>query len=352
MTGFWNNKRVFLTGHTGFKGSWLNLWLKELGANVFGYALEPEPDALLFQQLNLANESGHFIGNVLDREIFNLKVIEARPDVIIHLAAQPLVRRSYRESIETWQTNVIGTIHLLEAIKNIKHECSVIIVTTDKVYENLNRNYAYKEEDRLGGNDPYSSSKSAAELAVNSWRSSFFKDDSNIKIATVRAGNVIGGGDWSEDRIVPDLVRALIRGEKFSIRNPKSVRPWQHVLDPLSGYLLLAERLYSCPEESLEGAYNFGPDDEGVRTVQQLVDEAHKTWSGEFCDNNNLDSQLHEEKLLSLDISKSKKNLSWSPRWGFEKSVHETISWYSLVNSGSSPLKTTLNQLDKYSELL
>jgi CDP-glucose 4,6-dehydratase len=218
VNNFWKNKRVLVTGHTGFKGSWLNLLLNELGSNVFGYALEPEPQAILFQQLELHKQSGHFIGNILDQNLFDAKVSDAQPDIVFHLAAQPLVRRSYSEPRETWQTNVIGTINLLEAVKQLKHECSVVIVTTDKVYENINANHAYSEDDRLGGHDPYSSSKAATELAVDSWRSSFFADNSNIKIASVRAGNVIGGGDWSEDRIIPDLVRALSENKDIVVR--------------------------------------------------------------------------------------------------------------------------------------
>ncbi len=347
MSSFWASKRVLVTGHTGFKGSWLNLLLNEFGAHVYGYALEPEPHAILFQQLKLHDQSGHFIGDILDQNLLMEKVSGIQPDIVFHLAAQPLVRRSYREPRDTWQTNVMGTINLLESVRRLSRKCSVIIVTTDKVYDNINANQAYSEVDRLGGHDPYSSSKAATELLVNSWRSSFFSTNSNIKLASVRAGNVIGGGDWSEDRIVPDLIRAVSANNELVVRNPASIRPWQHVLDPLFGYLVLAEKLYSSHNSELQGAFNFGPDGEGVRTVKELIEQAFLTWPGKLknCESHD---QLHEEKLLCLNINKAKEKLAWSPKWDFEQSVFETISWYKEVESGYSPIDVTLSQINKF----
>ena len=257
---FWFGKKVVITGHTGFKGSWLAIWLNSLNAKVFGISLEPENDECLFNLSNIKEEIQHNIVDIRDYEKLSFLINEIQPDFIFHLAAQPLVRKSYIESRYTWETNVLGSINLLESMKYINIPCTAIFVTTDKVYHNTEKDVSYNEEDILGGFDPYSSSKSAVELAVNSWRNSFFTNENKIRIATVRAGNVIGGGDWSEDRIIPDAIKNLIIKNNIIIRNPNYVRPWQHVLDPLSGYLNLAEKISSNSNKIYQSAFNFGPD--------------------------------------------------------------------------------------------
>ena len=262
---FWQGKKVLVTGHTGFKGSWLSLWLLNLGSRVMGISLAPNTRPALFDQIGLAKEVDHHLGDIRDGELIKEKVAIWQPDIIFHLAAQPLVRRSYIEPLETWNTNVMGTINVLEALKQLTQPCTLVSITTDKCYLNREWVYGYRETDPLGGHDPYSSSKAGAELAIASWRESFFNHATiPIGIASSRAGNVIGGGDWSEDRILPDTIRSLQAGEAIPVRNPRSTRPWQHVLEPLGGYLLLAQRIYeglSTPEKNraLQGAYNFGP---------------------------------------------------------------------------------------------
>ena len=272
---FWAGRRVLLTGHTGFKGSWLLLWLQELGSQVWTYALEPEPEPNLFRQLAQAQPAGegwqHQIGDLADLEALKALVLRAQPEVVLHLAAQPLVRRSYEDPLGTWATNVMGSLHLLEALRPLQHPCAVVMVTTDKVYENREWAYGYREPDRLGGHDPYSASKAAAELAIASWRASFCGTAPHqtplLRIATARAGNVIGGGYWAADRIVPDAMRALAAAEPIAVRNPAATRPWQHVLEPLGGYLRLAEELATDPDAPCE-PFNFGPQLESNRPVR------------------------------------------------------------------------------------
>lgn len=346
---FWNNKHVLLTGHTGFKGSWLSLWLTEMGAKVFGYALEPETDPSLFDQLKLADRLDHRISDIRDAKKIEERVAQADPDVIIHMAAQPLVRRSYREPVATWETNVNGTLNLLEAARGIQKRCAVVVVTTDKVYENREWNHSYREVDRLGGYDPYSSSKAAAEIAVNSWRRSFFSSLPQLRIATARAGNVIGGGDWSEDRIVPDIARALQNHHPIEVRNPGSVRPWQHVLEPLSGYLTLAEALYREDQPELCSGFNFGPLQGNSETVEKLVEAALKAWPGQWKDASTPGAP-HESGLLTLSIDKAYAMLRWKPLWDFETSMQMTISWYKKQFEGEDPLKLTLEQIRRYSQ--
>lgn len=347
---FWKDKSVLITGHTGFKGSWLSLWLTELGATVYGFALEPDTNPSLFYQLNLANQLNNKIADIRNSTKIKERVTESNPDVIIHMAAQPLVRRSYREPVTTWETNLMGTLHLLEAIRNVKKRCAVVVVTTDKVYENREWNYSYREVDRLGGYDPYSSSKAATEIAVNSWRRSFFSDKPHIRIATARAGNVIGGGDWSDDRIIPDIARALQNNLPIEVRNPGSVRPWQHVLEPLSGYLTLAEALYKEDQpELLCSNFNFGPLQGNSETVEKLVETALETWPGEWRDAST-SSAPHESGLLTLSIDKAYSMLRWKPLWDFKTSMHMTISWYKKQFQGENPLKMTLEQIKLYSQ--
>jgi len=346
--GFWRGRRVLVTGHTGFKGSWLTLWLTTLGARVAGFALEPDTSPSLFVQLGLVDAVDHRIGDIRDARAVADRVAEVRPEVVFHMAAQPLVRRSYAEPGLTWQTNVMGTVHLLEALRPIDHPCAVVIVTTDKVYENREWVHAYREPDRLGGHDPYSSSKAACELAADSWRKSFFAGRSPVRIASARAGNVIGGGDWAEDRIVPDLARALAANRPVTVRNPHSVRPWQHVLDPLSGYMTLARRLLESDDPELQSAFNFGPDASDARTVRELVDEAFATWPGEATWADQA-SGVHEARLLTLATAKARSILGWSPTWGFQRSVAETIAWYRDVHTNGLPASLSPRQLERFS---
>jgi CDP-glucose 4,6-dehydratase len=330
---FWQGRRVLLTGHTGFKGSWLALWLLELGARVTGLALEPEGSPNLFTQLGLAERLDHRLGDIRNPALVRQVLADSQPDIVLHLAAQPLVRRSYAEPVATWETNVMGTIHLLEALRALEHPCAAVLITTDKVYRNNEWVYGYRENDPLGGHDPYSSSKAAAELAIASWRASFCgrapHQTPHLRLASARAGNVIGGGDWAADRIVPDAMRALAAGEPIGVRNPAATRPWQHVLEPLGGYLLLAERL-SSGASALETAFNFGPALEANRSVRALVQEALRHWPGRWDDRSDPASP-HEAGLLHLVVDKAHHELGWAPRWPFATTVERTVNWYRRV---------------------
>lgn len=322
------NKVVWVSGHTGFKGAWLTQWLVELGAQVQGFALEPEPGPALFTQLNLAARIQHTTGDIRDLPAVTRSVSAAQPDFIFHLAAQPLVRRSYVEPVSTYATNVMGTVHVLEAARALAKPCVTVLITTDKCYENREWLHGYREEDPLGGYDPYSSSKAAAEIAIAAWRRSFFSHHPG-RIASARAGNVIGGGDWAEDRIVPDCIRALQAGRRISVRNKTATRPWQHVLEPLSGYLWLAARLaQSAPGNSaLTGAFNFGPGHDANRTVAELVGEILKHWPGQWEDRSDPRAE-HEAQLLQLATDKAHALLRWQPVWSFPETIRQTISWY------------------------
>lgn len=335
---FWQNQKVLLTGHTGFKGSWLALWLNELGAQVTGVALEPEGRPNLFDQLQLKHLIDHRSGDLRDPDLLKAIVTETQPDVVFHLAAQPLVRHSYEEPVATWSTNVMGTIYLLEALRLLDQPCSTVLITTDKVYRNNEWVYGYRENDPLGGHDPYSSSKTAAEIAIASWRSSFCgtapHQTPHLRVASARAGNVIGGGDWAQNRIVPDAMRALSRGETIVVRNPGATRPWQHVLEPLGGYLQLAEHLSSSAEFS--GAFNFGPELEANRPVHDLVEEALRHWPGAWRDQSDAHG-FHEASLLNLAIDKAHHQLGWAPRWDFATTVERTVNWYRRVHEGQAP---------------
>ncbi len=347
MTAFWHGKRVLVTGHTGFKGSWLSLWLSSLGAEVFGCALEPDTDPALFEQLGLARDIDHALCDIRDAEALAARLRRSDPDIVLHLAAQPLVRRSYREPLATWQTNVIGTANLLDALRGHRKRCAVVIVTTDKVYENREWPYGYRECDPLGGHDPYSASKAATELAVATWRNAYFPNGSAVRIATARAGNVIGGGDWAEDRLVPDIARALAVGQPVSIRNPASVRPWQHVLESLSGYLLLARRLYEEDNAAFASAFNFGPEPSDVCDVRAVMREALRHWPGEWRDASE-PGAVHEAGLLGLSIEKARAVLGWAPRWSAGEAVEKTIGWYRAVHEGADARALTLSQIEAY----
>jgi len=352
-SSFWAGKRVLLTGHTGFKGSWLSLWLQRLDAEVWGYALEPEPGRSLFTELGLdQGQLHHRFGDLRDKAALQQVVDEAQPEVVLHLAAQPLVRRSYRDPLGTWATNVQGSLHLLEALKTLQHRCAVVMVTTDKVYANREWDYGYREEDRLGGHDPYSASKAAAELAIDSWRASFCgpggHQTPHLAIATARAGNVIGGGDWAEDRILPDAMRALASGEPIRVRSPQSTRPWQHVLEPLGGYLLLAERLF-VEGTTYASAFNFGPALEANRSVRELVEAALHHWPGQWQDLSDPEAP-HEAGRLHLQIDKAHHQLGWRPRWDFATTVARTVAWYRAVHEGARTMDCCLADLEAYQQ--
>jgi CDP-glucose 4,6-dehydratase len=333
-------KRVLVTGHTGFKGSWLCEWLISLGADVGGFSLSPPPQAALFEELGLAQKMHHRIGDVRNPVGVREAVAESQPDFVFHLAAQPLVRLSYRQPLETSATNIMGTLHLLSALQETTKPCAVVVVTTDKCYENHEQGRSYCETDALGGHDPYSASKAAAEIMVGAFRNALFSPKKvadgaapPVAVATARAGNVIGGGDWALDRLVPDCVRALEQGKPILVRNPSSVRPWQHVLEPLGGYLLLASRLYAALTiepgrlAPLSGAFNFGPAQADHRTVRELVEEILKHWPGRWEDRSDAHA-VHEAQLLHLATAKARQYLGWQPRWNFSETIANTVAWY------------------------
>jgi CDP-glucose 4,6-dehydratase len=342
-----NGKRVWLSGHTGFKGSWLSEWLLRLGADVRGFALPPDTSTSLFEQLHLPQRITHQIGDIRDARVVRESIVQTMPDFIFHLAAQPLVRRSYVQPIETYETNVNGTLNVLEALRSLNHPCTALFITSDKCYENREHGLPYKEEDHLGGRDPYSSSKGMAEIAVAAYRQSYFSlPDCPVRIASARAGNVIGGGDWAQDRIVPDSIRALASKAPIQVRNPSATRPWQHVLEPLSGYLCHAARL-SC-DGSTERALNFGPLPESNRSVKDLVVETLKHWPGTWIDGSDPCS-VHEARLLSLCIDKADKTLGWRPVWNFETTIAHTVAWYrSNHQNPSSGLALLRTQIQSY----
>jgi CDP-glucose 4,6-dehydratase len=329
----YSGKRVLVTGHTGFKGAWLCEWLLGLGAEVYGLAL-PALKPSLFFALELERRMKHAIQDIRNAHELEHAIRELRPDFIFHLAAQALVRVSYREPVPTFATNTLGTAHLLEAVRVSNLPCTIVVITTDKCYDNDGRPRSFKESDPLGGHDPYSASKAAAEIVVASYRDSFFSHGTDVALASARAGNVIGGGDWAEDRLVPDCIRALSAGKPIPVRNPNFTRPWQHVLEPLGGYLLLGAKLEQARQKKsaeeiarFAQAFNFGPEPDANRSVRDLVEEVLRHWPGSW-------EQIHQEKhlpeapLLSLAIDKAHATLGWCPRWNFAETVHQTISWY------------------------
>lgn len=349
--GVFAGARVLVTGHTGFKGSWLCEWLLALGAEVTGFALEPDTVPSLFRQLDLTVRLRHHVGDIRSPEAVARIVLESRPQFVFHLAAQPLVRRSYREARYTWETNVMGTIHVLEALRRLDEPCAAVIVTSDKCYENRDWYYGYRENDPLGGHDPYSSSKAGAELAVSSWRGSFFGAGHPVRIASARAGNVIGGGDWSEDRIVPDCIRALSRGELIQVRNPTATRPWQHVLEPDSGYLALAAALAMRPDDRrLESAFNIGPGPDADQPVRNLVDAVLRHWSGTWTDLSTGPAP-HEASRLQLDTGKVQAIVGWQPTWRFLEAVERTVAWYrDTLGDSNSVRERTLRDIIAYEQ--
>lgn len=348
---FWRGKKVFLTGHTGFKGSWLALWLSELGAEVTGYALSPPTDPSLYDLAGVERRVRSIIADVRDREALQGALRRSGAEVVLHLAAQPLVRESYAQPVETYAVNVMGTAHLLEAVRTTPSVRSVVNVTTDKCYENREWVWGYREDEALGGYDPYSSSKACSELVTAAYRSSFFHPDNyalhGVAVASARAGNVIGGGDWGKDRLIPDCLRWLVAGEPITLRNPAAIRPWQHVLEPLSGYLLLARRLYEQGPQFV-GAWNFGPEDRDARPVIQVVSALCQLW-GEAAQPQVVSSgHPHEAHFLKLDCSKSKTLLGWTPRLGLDPALDWIVEWNKARVRGDRVLDLCLEQIARY----
>lgn len=343
---FWHGKKVFITGHTGFKGSWLSWWLQSLGAELSGYALPPATEPNLFTLLGLDKSMNNTLADVRDANALQHAVSTFKPDIVFHLAAQPLVRYSYDHPVETYATNVMGTVHLLEAVKACASVRCVVNITTDKCYDNKEWCWGYRENDRLGGYDPYSNSKACAELVTSAYRDSYFRQ-MKVGLATARAGNVIGGGDWACDRLIPDIIRACMNQQPVQIRNPQALRPWQHVLEPLSGYMLLAENLYAEPTVYSE-AWNFGPDDHDVKPVGWIADYITQQWSSNSQWLPDAGKHPHEATYLKLDCSKVKSRLGWQPRLSLPANLALTIAWYKAFQSGEDMRSFTQEQIQQF----
>ena len=341
-------KKVFITGHTGFKGTWLTTILKKLGANILGYSLELEQNSH-FELLNLENEIQHVIGDIRDQKKLSDTLIEFEPEFVFHLAAQAIVKQSYNDPAETFSTNIMGSVNLLEAVKNCESVRSLVYITSDKCYENVEWEWGYRENDRLGGYDPYSASKAAAEIVFSSYLRSFFGSKINLGAASVRAGNVIGGGDYSDNRIIPDCIRAINSNTPITLRNPLATRPWQHVLEPLSGYLKLAVELYNSPKK-YTGSWNFGPSTIETRTVEEVAKIVINHFEKGEIITENIQTH-HEAQLLQLNCDRANQILKWYPRWDVDQTLFETVSWYQKVNDGANPYETTMNQIIKYFNL-
>lgn len=344
---FWQGKSVLVTGHTGFKGSWLCLWLQSMGARVIGYALQPPTRPSLFEVANVAQGMVSVIGDVRDADSLKRVFAQHQPQVVLHLAAQALVRYSYANPVETYATNVMGTVNVLEAVRNTPSVRSLVNVTTDKCYENREWVWGYRENEAMGGFDPYSNSKGCSELVTAAYRNSFFGKEGSAAIASARAGNVIGGGDWALDRLVPDIMRSIMEKRPVQIRSPNAIRPWQHVLEPLSGYLLLAERLDADGRKFAEG-WNFGPDDSDARTVQWIVDRLTSDWGERASWRVDSGEHPHEAHTLRLDCSKARNLLGWRPRWDLETALQKIIAWHKAHLSNSDMRAATLGQIETY----
>jgi CDP-glucose 4,6-dehydratase len=344
---FWRGKKVFITGHTGFKGSWLSLWLQDMGASVLGYALEPNTTPNLFTKANVAQNMVSEIGDITDLNHITESMTAFNPEILIHMAAQPLVRLSYKDPVLTYATNVMGTVNVLEAARKCTNLKSIVSVTTDKCYENREWAWGYRENEPMGGHDPYSSSKGCVELVTAAYRKSFFNENNTAFLASARAGNVIGGGDWAEDRLIPDILRAFEKKETVIIRNPLSTRPWQHVLEPLSGYLVLAQHLFDEGSDFAEG-WNFGPKDEDCKPVSWILDKMVNIWGNgakwELDKNNN----PHEAGFLKLDCSKAAMRLNWSPKWNLENTLESIINWHQNYLSQKNSQEQCLLEIAKY----
>jgi CDP-glucose 4,6-dehydratase len=351
---FWKNRVVFLTGHTGFKGSWLSLWLNSLGASVTGYALHPPTQPNLFEQAGVARIVRSIHGDIRDFPRLKAALSECRPDVIIHLAAQSVVSRGYDDPIETYSSNVMGTVHLLEALRQLNRPCLVVNVTSDKCYENREWAWGYRENERMGGRDPYSNSKSCAELVTTAYRTSFFPENTiashGIALASARAGNAIAGGDWTVNQLIPDLIRAFLKGQTCRIRNPFAIRPWQFVLEPLRGYLMLAERLAASPSRFACG-WNFGPAETDAQPVSSIAAELARLWGAGACWDQDSAAHPHEAHLLKLDTSKAKACLNWHPVLPLRQALSWIVEWYRAFEAGDDMAVLTRTQVERYEEI-
>jgi CDP-glucose 4,6-dehydratase len=347
MGDFWAGKRVFITGHTGFKGGWLSIWLKMMGAEICGYSLAPSSTPNLFNEAKIGASIQSVIGDVRDRHLLQQTIDQFQPEVIFHLAAQSLVRESYTDPVTTYETNVLGTVNILEAARSIKGVQSIIIVTSDKCYENKEWLWGYREGESLGGDDPYSSSKACAELVSSAYRKSFFDGSQQTAgIATVRAGNVIGGGDWATDRLIPDLIQSFINNKPAYVRNPKAVRPWQHVLEPLFAYLLLAEKLYS--DKAFADSWNFGPDISETKPVEWIANTLSEIWGQKACWRADEGTHPHEAHLLKLDSTKAKSVLHWHPKTNLKTALTMTAEWFKAYMRGEDILDFTKVQIRQF----
>ncbi len=352
---FWKNKKVFITGHTGFKGGWLVLWLEKLGCQISGYSLEPSTSPNLFSILELEKRIDHNIGDIRNYDNLFDKISSFQPDIIFHLAAQPLVRYSYQNPIETYGTNVMGTVNVLEAIRNYGKAQAAVVVTSDKCYDNKEQIWGYRETDPMGGHDPYSNSKGCSELVVSSYVNSYFIPGQNNgakigKLASARAGNVIGGGDWSEDRLIPDLIRNLVQNKNPIIRNPNAIRPWQHVLEPLFGYILVAQHLCNLDKQIELLNWNFGPESADQKNVQFITDNICKIWNnGNKAHIDQNQNHPHEANLLYLDCAKAKKELGWLPKWGIDQTLENTANWYKKYYQNDDMYQYSVAQIEQYS---
>ena len=347
--GTYIGRRVLITGHTGFKGSWLALWLSKLGADVTGYALAPDYERSHFESLDLSNHIRHIEGDLRNTNALGRAFEEAKPEFVFHLAAQALVRRSYDDPLTTFATNVLGSANVLEEVRGCDDIRALVFVTSDKCYENREWVWGYRENDQLGGQDPYSASKAGAEMAFAAYQHSFFQDRKDFGAASARAGNVIGGGDWAEDRIIPDCIRSLEAGKPIVLRNPDATRPWQHVLDPLNGYLTLAAALANNPE-TFRGAWNFGPDVGAGLTVGELAERAVKHWGGGTVEVDRPKDAPFEHRLLQLSIDKAKLELNWHPRWHSDRAVEESVNWYKAVFGGHAAWDVSRAQIKSFED--
>ncbi len=345
---FWRGKRVFLTGHTGFKGSWLSLWLQSMGAHLQGYALPPPTQPALFEEANVAQGMLSTVGDVRDLSHLTEAMRRFAPEIVLHMAAQPLVRLSYAQPVDTYATNVMGTVHLLEAARLTDSVRVVLNVTTDKCYENQEWHWGYREDEPMGGHDPYSNSKGCSELVTSAYRRSFMAER-GIALASARAGNVMGGGDWAQDRLVPDILRALEKQQAVLIRNPHAIRPWQHVLEPLSGYLCLAQHL-SASGQAFAQAWNFGPRDEDAQPVQWIVQRMTQAWSQGATWQVAQGDHPHEAHFLKLDISKARAELGWQPRWSLDTALQKITEWHQAWLAGRNVRELCLSQIAQYQE--